>query len=399
VLGRRTLLRALERHVRPLAGTAWRSYSSGFNARAARRYLQRERFGDPLAFPLPPIADSRFAAGVREYTENRRVGVPFREWVYDLREPCYVEPSRGLVLGPRGEWLVDPIGYYQLVSEPPYKSLVSLIRRGNAVRTLDSAVSLRCFTEGNYWHFYADLLSKLQLVDELDLPRSVPLLVGERLWRQPFFLQAIARGALRDRNWTRHTELLRVRRLVIAVAISPERANIEYALRALDPPTPRPASRRIFLARGPRYPRSLLNMTDLLPTLHDFGFEVADTAELSLAEQMALFATARLVVANHGAGLANLIFRIGQPLELVELFAPDCIHPQFAWVAHTFGFGYDALVGESATRSDSGASVSARSIGGLFPATGGSNFGIDPTEFRALITRAVARIDQAPRES
>lgn len=345
---------------------------------------------------MPQIADPRFQAGVREYLENRRARVPFREWVYDLQEPCYIEPSRGFVLGPLGELLVAPFGYYQLLAEPPYTSLLSLIRHRRTIPTLDCAVSLRCFTEGNYWHFYADLLGKVRLVDELDLPRDVPLLVGERLWRQPFFLQAIARGGLRNRNWTQHKEILRVRRLITAVAMSPEAVNIEYALRALDAPTPQPASRRIFLIRGPRFPRSLLNMPDLLPTLHDFRFETVDSAELSLADQMALFATARLVVASHGAGLANLIFRVGQPLDLIELFAPDCIHPQFTWVAFTFGFGYDALVGQSASRSDSRASASARSIAGIFPAAGGSDFRIDPAEFRALITRAVARIDQEP---
>ena len=54
--------------------------------------------------------------------------------------------------------------------------------------------------------------------------------------------------------------------------MSLQRANLEYALRALDVPTPQPAERRIFLNRGPRYDRSLLNLGDLLPTLREFSW-------------------------------------------------------------------------------------------------------------------------------
>jgi capsular polysaccharide biosynthesis protein len=201
------------------------------------------------------------------------------------------------------------------------------------------------------------------------------VLVGDRLWSQTYFQEAITRGTLRDRNWTRHTATLRVRRLILAVPMSFQRANFEYALHKLDAPAPRPSERRIFLGRSQRRSRALLNQGDLLPSLQEGGFEIVDTDELTLGDQMALFGAARVVVGNHGAGLANLIFRIGQPVELVELFSPEFIRPHFISLAEMCGFGYDAVVGESEG--------------------GQGNFRINPAQFRAVITRAVARIQTA----
>jgi hypothetical protein len=330
----------LKKLARPAARAAWRRYSGGFKRRAAR-YLRRERFDHPLNFPIPAVADPRFAAAMRTYADHG-----YREWVYDLGEPCYLEPIRGFVLSRRGEWLVDAFLYHHRVEQTPYQGLVELLRRRGAVETLDCAVSMRCTTEGNYWHFYDDFLTKLRLVDELDLPKDVPLLVGDAMWRQPFFQTAV-RGALSQRNWVRHAAVLEVRRLIVAVPMSLQRANLEYSRQILEAPAAVPSDRRIFLDRGPSHSRGLANASELLPILRREGFEIVDVDRLDLRAQMELFATSRLVVANHGAALANLIYRIGQPAALVELFGPQFIRPHFAWMAQAFGFAYDVLVGEA----------------------------------------------------
>jgi hypothetical protein len=337
---------SLKKLARPAARAAWRRYSARFERRAAARYLRRERFDRPLDFPIPAVADPRFAAAMRGYAQDT-----YREWVYDIGEPCYIEPERGFVLSRRGEWLVDAFLYHHRVEQTPYRALLELLRRRGAVETLDHAVSMRCTTEGNYWHFYDDFLTKLRLADDVGLPKDVPLLVGEALWRQPFF-QAAVRGPLSQRNWLRHTAVLDIRRLIVAVPMSLQRANLEYSRGLLDAPAAVPSERRIFVDRRPSHSRSLTNASELLPVLRAEGFESVDVDGLSLHEQMAVFGSARLVVANHGAALANLVYRLGQPADLVELFGPRFIRPHFAWMAQTFGFGYDALVGDTEGTED-----------------------------------------------
>jgi hypothetical protein len=344
----------LKKLARPAARAAWQRYSRGFKRRAAR-YLKRERFDRPLDFPIPTVADPRFAAAMRTYA-----GHGYREWVYDLGESCYLEPIRGFVLSRRGEWLVDSFLYHHRVEQTPYQGLVEILRRRGAMETLDCAVSMRCTTEGNYWHFYDDFLTKFRLIDELDLPKDVPLLVGEAMWRQPFF-QAAVRGPLSQRNWVCHTAVLDVRRLIVAVPMSLQRANLEYSRRVLEAPAAISSERRIFLDRGPSHSRGLANVRELLPILQEAGFEIVNVDGLDLHAQMALFGSARLVVANHGAALANLVYRVGQPLDLIELFGPEFIRPHFAWMAQAFGFGYDALVGE-ATGSAGGFRIDAGAL-------------------------------------
>jgi capsular polysaccharide biosynthesis protein len=295
----------------------------------------------------------------------------YREWIYDLREPCYVEPSGGFVFGSRGEWLTDPFLYHQLIRHPPYRNLLKAIRQRRTGHRFECALSLRCATEENYWHFYDDVLSKLRLADELSVPEDVPILVGDGLWRQAFFQEAIRRGALRGRNWFRHDTVVQVERLILAVPMSFQRANLEYALRALDAPKPVPSERRLFLSRSKRRSRSLLNVDDLLPWLADCGFEAVDTDGLTLAAQMKLFGSARVVVGNHGAGLANLVYRVGQPLELVEVFSPNFIRPHFVAMAQMFGFGYDAVVGDAEGSE--------------------GDFLIDPEGFKTAVSRAIGR--------
>jgi capsular polysaccharide biosynthesis protein len=141
--------------------------------------------------------------------------------------------------------------------------------------------------------------------------------------------------------------VLGVRRLIVAVPMSLQRENLEYSRGALEAPAAVPSERRIFLDRGPRHSRGLVNADELLPILGREGFEIVDVDGLDLRAQMSLFGSTRQVVANHGAALANLIYRLGQPVDLVELFGPEFIRPHFAWMAQAFGFGYDALVGDA----------------------------------------------------
>lgn len=353
---------------RTLARATLRTYSKRYNKRVRSRFLVHEVTGYPLDFTLPTISDARAQVELREYRNQR-----YREWIYDLSETCYVEPSAGIVFGRHGEWLAEPFLYHQLVDHPPYRNLVALMSERHSLPRIECAISLRCSTEANYWHFYDDVLSKLRLADDLDVPKDAPILVGEGLWRQGFFQDAIGRGALRGRNWMRHESTVRVDRLIIAVPMSFQRLNVEYALRMLDAPAPRGSERRIFLNRGKGRSRVLRNVEDLLPWLATRGFEVVDTDGLSLADQMALFGTARLVVAIHGAGLANLVYRLGESTELVELFSPGHIRPHFCSLAQVCGFGYDAVVGEAE----------------------GSNgdFRVDPSRFKSTTARAIGRIE------
>lgn len=85
--------------------------------------------------------------------------------------------------------------------------------------------------------------------------------------------------------------------------------------------------RRIYISRNDAETRRLMNEQRLLAYLTPLGFEVYYLSTLSMSEQVMLFAAASLIVAPHGAGLANLSFSMPEccVIELMpETYVVDC---------------------------------------------------------------------------
>ncbi|MGK7894862.1 MAG: DUF563 domain-containing protein [Xenococcus sp. (in: cyanobacteria)] len=101
--------------------------------------------------------------------------------------------------------------------------------------------------------------------------------------------------------------------------------------------------RRFFISR--KETRRVLNESEILPVLQKYGIESVQPEKLSFLEQVALFARAELVVAPHGAALANLIFS-PPTTSVIELFSPNYVNVCFWWVARLGGLRYSYLEGE-----------------------------------------------------
>jgi len=71
---------------------------------------------------------------------------------------------------------------------------------------------------------------------------------------------------------------------------------------------PAQASRRIFVSRRDVARRKLLNEDEIFAALAPLGFERVVPGELGVAEQIATFSAARVIVAAHGAALTNMVF-------------------------------------------------------------------------------------------
>lgn len=78
-----------------------------------------------------------------------------------------------------------------------------------------------------------------------------------------------------------------------------------YMLTELQPAEP---FRKLYVTRRNAKVRRLINEEEVADYLRERGFEVVALEERPLREQVQLFAEASLVVAQHGAGLVNLLF-------------------------------------------------------------------------------------------
>ena len=84
------------------------------------------------------------------------------------------------------------------------------------------------------------------------------------------------------------------------------RGDYDYMRSTLFPRYRERGKRRIYIQR--QATRRIGNEQAYLDTLRDWGFEVFDDRKRTLEEQMELFHGAEIIVAAHGAGLANMLW-------------------------------------------------------------------------------------------
>ena len=102
--------------------------------------------------------------------------------------------------------------------------------------------------------------------------------------------------------------------------------------------------RGLYVTRGDvPNTRRHVEEAELWPRLAERGFARLDPGTVSVQEQIDHFAAADVIVAPHGAALANLVFaRPGA--RLLELFAADYVNPCYWAIADAAGVGYRYLV-------------------------------------------------------
>jgi capsular polysaccharide biosynthesis protein len=108
--------------------------------------------------------------------------------------------------------------------------------------------------------------------------------------------------------------------------------------------------RRVFISRANAKYRRLLNEKQLMPELERLGFEIVRPEELSFADQVRIFSECAVVLAQHGAGLTNILFAPDR-CRVLEIHGPDVTRPHYWIMACTLGHSYDCFVGQAVEAS------------------------------------------------
>lgn len=249
------------------------------------------------------------------------------------QHPVEIENARVLTLG----WHVVAPGKGILVnSEVAHKKW--LVQKGRTEPTIAyypgswSSVDRPCILLGgytNYYHHLVDYMFNLYYVDRSPYAKSLPFLV---LQMQYPFQNEIAR----------HLELapdrlIEVKPLSVvrcrALSVIP-RSFRKFGT-ALDPSVfewirerfvgkrTAPRGRRIYISRRLAAQRKASNEAEVVAVLSKKGFEEVALEELSFSAQVELFAECEVVVAAHGAGLANVVFS-PPGCVVIEITPEDC---------------------------------------------------------------------------
>ncbi|NER04122.1 MAG: tetratricopeptide repeat protein, partial [Okeania sp. SIO3C4] len=102
---------------------------------------------------------------------------------------------------------------------------------------------------------------------------------------------------------------------------------------------------RIYVSRNKAKYRRVINEAKLIDLLSQYGFVTIELETLSVVEQVALFANAKVIVSPHGSGLTNIMFCTPETT-VIELVSPNYIKHYYWAIAQQLGLKYYYLVGE-----------------------------------------------------
>jgi capsular polysaccharide biosynthesis protein len=203
----------------------------------------------------------------------------------------------------------------------------------------------------NYYHFLHDCLSRVSVLEQCPEAAAVdrwyvPMASGFQ--RELLDLMGIPREMCIDSTEVTH---VRAEHLVVPGLASDVERNppwVSTFLRERLKPAGirRVPGRHLYLTRGTaRNNRCVLNEAEVMEVLAPRGFESLDAGSLSVAEQIRTFGEADLIVAPHGAALANLAF-CSPGSALLELFpAMSFVADYWKMASGVPGFTYQYLSG------------------------------------------------------
>lgn len=332
------------------------------------RFLLYARTAFPFQHLPVAIDDPQIAASFAPYN-----AAPQHEYAYHFTVPTLIEPTYGYALRGATTIIPESMPYAREVGYPSWsRQMLRRVRASRRIIREPAVISLREFGDGNYYHFYNDVLGRLALLRRWPWTADWPLLISRRLYDTPYFQGALARSPeLQQRRWIVQDDVcVRVDQAIFCKALPHSKSTWDYVRQLLHvPPAPADAPLRIFLTRNRDRGRVLANATEVEAVCRAHGFEIVDTDILTLDDQIEVFAHARYVIGIHGAGLINLLFRADAPATLLELFPPANMPPHYWWLSQHYGFRYDALVGTAGDEQ---------------------TFAIDPDRLRAKICAMLA---------
>jgi len=235
-----------------------------------------------------------------------------RPQVLTVIEKAVIRDTIGLVQLPDGQICYQGNWWLPyLQNHPAYRRRFPKQRR----KIAGNVYSLLCLWGDEFYHWFHDVLPRLEFALP-HLPADTKFLIQD----QPSSYQLDSLQAYGIGQNQLEVQLVgmdtQVERLWFATPIGHTSLGSGSALRSVanrltkffqtDHSQANPS--RIYVSRQKAKMRRVVNEQELKPILHDYGFTVYTLEDLSLKEQVNLFAHADAIAGPHGAGLMNMIY-------------------------------------------------------------------------------------------
>ena len=256
---------------------------------------------------------------------------PSTSWVFELRDATVAHPF-GLTICD-GTIVKETIASHnqglsriekavaRSIKHHGYRNIADVIQADITSRasTYNAAVPLLLLWN-NYYHWTIECLPRLAAVNRYQNATGVKptVLVSEE--SPSWMLESLELAGVSSDQYASLTTHTAVDRLVLPSYPRPTRAECEWVkntVRESVSPSNNEES-RIYVTRRNATRRRVHNEPRLLDFLHEYGFKSYALEDLSVAQQVNLFSDADVIVAPHGAGLANIVY--SDSITVIELF-------------------------------------------------------------------------------
>lgn len=249
------------------------------------------------------------------------------------QHPIVIENARVITLGwhviapGRGIMVNSEVAHKKWLVRKPLKTPVQTYYPRSWCSVERPCMLLGGYT--NYYHHLVDYMFNLYHVDRSPHARPLPFLMLQAQF--PFQKEIVQYLGLRSDQIIEVKPLSVVRCRALSVA---PRSFRKFGT-ALDPGVFEwirerfvgkgavRRGRRIYVSRRLAATRRASNEAEVVALLSSKGFEVIVLEELSFAAQVELFAECEVIVAAHGAGLANVVFS-PPGCTVIEIAPEDC---------------------------------------------------------------------------
>jgi surface carbohydrate biosynthesis protein len=204
----------------------------------------------------------------------------------------------------------DPVKKYRSIVRPS-GTLVS--RLNQTALVLDGPVAaVTASTQNYYYHWFVDVLPRIKMIEGRLAELPLYIAQGEAFQRETLRAFGVQSANTIEAGGQR---LIRSAKLVVPChqIMSGQEFPpwvIEFLRKGLLPlasPERRP-KRRLYITRRNAAHRRVSNEEEICVKLETIGFETLALEDWPLADQIAAFRDAEIVIAPHGGGLTNLLF-------------------------------------------------------------------------------------------
>ena len=218
--------------------------------------------------------------------------------------------------------------------------------------------SLLCLWASEFYHWFHDVLPRLETALP-HLPADTRFLINSnpKAWQLDSLIAfGIGPGRLEIQSDGMHT---RVERLWFATPVGHSSLGSGLVMRRVANRLRRhfvddnseEKLRRVYVSRRKAADRRIVNESEIKPLLEERGLETVLCEDLSLAQQVRLFAKTTAIIGAHGAGLTNLIYCV--PDSFVGEIRFDCVPPAYLVMSRQLGMHFSQFEADPVVAGES----------------------------------------------